>query len=1305
MKPKILIAILAAALAAFPVFGATPAPIVVTISGDGTKQLLTDINLGSMRTETVQNGGIILVQTGGVIRIQSGGTLDIQAGAVVNFPTGFIPWASVNKAGSSLADLTTRSASDLSSGVLAPTFGGTGLTTYALGDTLYGSAPNVLAKLAGNITTNGNVLTQTGNGSVSAAPAWSATNGTGNVLRSAGTAAITSGKTLTQSNSLTYTGTDGSTVAFGAGGTVLYSGGAYVSSITGTANQITASAATGAVILSLPISIANVNTFTSQAGQNHVLATGTFGTAVTIGSATGNVAIASTTASTAPANGSITTAGGLGVAGSGFFGGTSLSITAPAASGAVLGVNTTGVAVPILRVNGDAGNDRLLSYYTAGVIRWQVAASAGAEAGADAGTAFSVRAFTDGGTQIDAPIAITRAAGGAFTTPRPFNTTSTIASTNTTSGALRSAGGLGVALDIFGGGIISTNQTGLTYAASGSNRSSFSSSGDLNASGDSAPTFLISTATVTGTPGTSGTVTNVRSTLNFNGTAGAITVGRGFSSVVSLGNAMTVAQGHGYTSALTVAGTGNITNWSFFQGSAPFITSTGDVTGTIRGLDLSTNLGRATAANFYGVDVGNVTASLGVNAAFRSSMTAAANKWSLYLDGLASNYVAGELQIGSLTDQGTFALQVTGNQYLSGNQLGGGYLRVGATTAPANTTAGDTTTVRLAVGDVAFGTTTTGGTFSVIGTLTNTASTRATMTHSFGTLSPGSSSSSDFRVNNFGSQLDTAQLFTGTISGTYLYNTVVNASSIADIRGVTGIGFSLRATSLTLGTVTSTSGGVFQAIDSTSNTLGATVTSAYGLRIINPINTGGTPLVITGNAGIAIPTLGAGTNNTHLLIGTLSIPVGNFAIYSSTSSSSFLTGPLSAQAGSLRMATNVSANQSFIIDTAAGINRDMVTSMSAGVQRWVLRTNSTAEGGSNAGSNFAILTYDDAGTSIDSPVTIVRAAGGLLVMNRPVSITSSTDSTSTTTGGLVLSGGLGLAKNLTTAGVIAITPASSIARLDILDNSASAPTWSIRSSTGLFSITETGVSNWMTLTKTTGVIALASTTDSSSSSTGGLTLLGGLGLAKSLNVGTQSGLGIASSSSTALNLAVGTTALSSLRIGHGAAPTSPVNGDVWTTSAGGVFARINSVTQSWLGNYSAASGKTLTVSNSITLAGTDATVMTFPATTATIARTDASQTFTGAQAFATSILMGVGAPLSMASGTNRRTGDATLVAGTVTVANTTVTANTKIQLTRHTLGGTAGDLTYTTSAATSFTVNSANAADTSVVTYTLIENP
>ena len=52
------------------------------------------------------------------------------------------------------------------------TQGGTNLTSYTLGDTLYASATNTLAKLAGNTSTTLKFLTQTGTGAVSAAPIW-----------------------------------------------------------------------------------------------------------------------------------------------------------------------------------------------------------------------------------------------------------------------------------------------------------------------------------------------------------------------------------------------------------------------------------------------------------------------------------------------------------------------------------------------------------------------------------------------------------------------------------------------------------------------------------------------------------------------------------------------------------------------------------------------------------------------------------------------------------------------------------------------------------------------------------------------------------------------------------------------------------------------------------------------------------------------------------------------------------------------------------------------------------------------------
>ena len=58
-------------------------------------------------------------------------------------------------------------------GQLSTLRGGTGLSSYELGDVMYSSAINTLAKLAGNTTTAKRYLTQTGTGSASAAPVWS----------------------------------------------------------------------------------------------------------------------------------------------------------------------------------------------------------------------------------------------------------------------------------------------------------------------------------------------------------------------------------------------------------------------------------------------------------------------------------------------------------------------------------------------------------------------------------------------------------------------------------------------------------------------------------------------------------------------------------------------------------------------------------------------------------------------------------------------------------------------------------------------------------------------------------------------------------------------------------------------------------------------------------------------------------------------------------------------------------------------------------------------------------------------------
>ncbi len=105
-------------------------------------------------------------------------------------------------------------------------------------------------------------------------------------------------------------------------------------------------------------------------------------------------------------------------------------------------------------------------------------------------------------------------------------------------------------------------------------------------------------------------------------------------------------------------------------------------------------------------------------------------------------------------------------------------------------------------------------------------------------------------------------------------------------------------------------------------------------------------------------------------------------------------------------------------------------------------------------------------------------------------------------------------------------------------------------------------------------------------------------------------------------------------------------------------------------------GKTLTVSNTLTLAGTDGTTMTFPATSATIARTDAAQTFTGTQTFSGLIEANLGLTVAGAAFNSRGiTDSATTKALTLSGsgANSVTIANSA---TNPTIGTSAGNLFF-----------------------------
>lgn len=108
------------------------------------------------------------------------------------------------------------------------------------------------------------------------------------------------------------------------------------------------------------------------------------------------------------------------------------------------------------------------------------------------------------------------------------------------------------------------------------------------------------------------------------------------------------------------------------------------------------------------------------------------------------------------------------------------------------------------------------------------------------------------------------------------------------------------------------------------------------------------------------------------------------------------------------------------------------------------------------------------------------------------------------------------------------------------------------------------------------------------------------------------------------NVGIGTTNPSTtLQIVGAIACSTTVNGLVLTSNTTG---------------FSVAGGttsKTLTVDNSIEMAGTDSTKMTFPSTNATIARTDAAQTFVGTQTIPTATITSV---LNLNDGVNMTMG-------------------------------------------------------------------
>ncbi len=97
------------------------------------------------------------------------------------------------------------------------------------------------------------------------------------------------------------------------------------------------------------------------------------------------------------------------------------------------------------------------------------------------------------------------------------------------------------------------------------------------------------------------------------------------------------------------------------------------------------------------------------------------------------------------------------------------------------------------------------------------------------------------------------------------------------------------------------------------------------------------------------------------------------------------SGQVTSGDGTLASSTSAAVH----LQGAAGTTR-RVAYLSTGLNRWTLDTDNTAEGGSNTGSGFVISAWSDAGTVIDTPITMLRPSLGLITFARPTAVAAGT---------------------------------------------------------------------------------------------------------------------------------------------------------------------------------------------------------------------------------------------------------------------------------------------------------------------------
>lgn len=294
------------------------------------------------------------------------------------------------------------------------------------------------------------------------------------------------------------------------------------------------------------------------------------------------------------------------------------------------------------------------------------------------------------------------------------------------------------------------------------------------------------------------------------------------------------------------------------------------------------------------------------------------------------------------------------------------------------------------------------------------------------------------------------------------------------------------------------------------------------MTVVIPISSTGTITVTNAAPALALndTSEAADARQVRLFVDSGNIRIGSYSdagalqntLFSliRSSGNATLLGTVTATGATLSNNGTVNLTVSSVAD-AQQCNINFAT---AGVNMWSVYKTPTANAGSNAGSDFEIISRTDAGGGLSNCFSIKRSTGN--------SIFGSTAASDDGIHKVQISG------SAKVAGDIRASSTSPSLYLEETDAAVDEKLWRVVASTGdlIFQARNDANSsgaNWLTVARTGTVV--------DSITAGGKVVL-----------------------------PASTTTAASLNVPHGTAPSSPVNGDIWTTTAG-LYVRINGVTR------------------------------------------------------------------------------------------------------------------------------------------------